>query len=139
MTTGINNQPAEGGDRYRHPRSYNPEARWRSNGGETRDQVLLNFSDSFENKENTVSTIGDKDLSEAYRLYQAAFNRTPDSAGLSYAIPTRRVMNDETACRVSGIRHLSRISVLPVTLRASSPSCLPGSTPRGSSMQHILI
>jgi hypothetical protein len=47
-------------------------AYWQSqmNNGETRDQVLLNFSDGFENKEGTISTIGDKDLSEAYRLYR---------------------------------------------------------------------
>jgi hypothetical protein len=61
-------------------------AYWQSqmDNGESRSQVLLNFSDSFENKENTISTIGDKDLSEAYRLYQAAFNRTPDQPGLAY-------------------------------------------------------
>jgi hypothetical protein len=46
--------------------------------------VLLDFSDSFENKLNTELTIGDKDMSEAYRLYQAAFDRAPDTAGQAY-------------------------------------------------------
>jgi hypothetical protein len=49
--------------------------------GETRDQVLLGFTDSIEHKQDTISTIGDKDLSEAYRLY-GTFNRTPDRPGL---------------------------------------------------------
>lgn len=44
--------------------------------------VLLGFSDSQESKDLTRPTIGDKDQSEAYRLYQAAFNRTPDTTGL---------------------------------------------------------
>ena len=45
--------------------------------------MLVGFSDSMENKNNTSVNIGDKNRSEAYRLYQAAFNRTPDSAGLN--------------------------------------------------------
>jgi len=51
--------------------------------GGTRAQVLVSFSDSVENKNHTSVNIGDKNRSEAYRLYQAAFNRTPDSAGLN--------------------------------------------------------
>ena len=46
--------------------------------------VLLGFSDSEENKDLTRATIGDKNQSEASRLYQAAFNRTPDTQGLDY-------------------------------------------------------
>jgi ELWxxDGT repeat protein len=52
--------------------------------GAGRAQVLVGFSDSIENKVNTSVNIGDKDRDEAYRLYQAAFNRTPDSAGLNF-------------------------------------------------------
>jgi hypothetical protein len=52
--------------------------------GESRAQVLVGFSDSMENKADTSVNIGDKDRGEAYRLYQAAFNRTPDSGGLNF-------------------------------------------------------
>ncbi len=54
------------------------------NAGVSKGSVLLGFSDSFEYKQDTLATIGDKDMSEAYRLYQAAFNRTPDVASLEY-------------------------------------------------------
>jgi V8-like Glu-specific endopeptidase len=50
--------------------------------GMSRGAVLVGFSDSFENKTNTLSYSGDKDYGEAYRLYQAALNRTPDTFGL---------------------------------------------------------
>jgi Domain of unknown function (DUF4214)/Bacterial Ig-like domain/Lipase (class 3) len=52
--------------------------------GTSRAQVLVGFSDSMENKVNTSVNIGDKDRGEAYRLYQAAFARTPDSGGLNF-------------------------------------------------------
>lgn len=54
--------------------------------GVSRASVLTSFSDSVENKLNLATTIGDKDYGEAYRLYQAAFDRTPDSAGLANAV-----------------------------------------------------
>jgi V8-like Glu-specific endopeptidase len=50
--------------------------------GTSRAQVLAAWSDGFENKANSLSTIGDKELAETYRLYQAAFDRVPDRAGL---------------------------------------------------------
>lgn len=53
-------------------------------GGASRAQVLASFSESRENKHNTMDTIGDRNTAEAYRLYQAAFNRTPDQAGLDH-------------------------------------------------------
>jgi V8-like Glu-specific endopeptidase len=61
-------------------------AYWTSqlNAGESKGSVLTAFSDSFENKLNTQTTIGDKDMSEVYRLYQAAFDRTPDTGGLEF-------------------------------------------------------
>ena len=48
----------------------------------SRGAVLVGFSNSFENKVGAISYCGDKDYGEAYRLYQAAFNRTPDTPGL---------------------------------------------------------
>jgi hypothetical protein len=52
------------------------------NGGASKAQVLLGFSDSLENKLNTRGSIGDPHMDEAYRLYQAALNRTPETSGL---------------------------------------------------------
>ena len=52
------------------------------NSGMTRAQVLVGFSDSLENKLDTRGTIGDPHMDEAYRLYQAALDRTPDTPGL---------------------------------------------------------
>lgn len=79
--------------------------------GSTRAQVLLGFSESPENKAQTapavsagitfdaypatrvyltdgtyVETNPDGTAGQVYRLYQAAFNRTPDAAGLGYQI-----------------------------------------------------
>jgi phospholipase/lecithinase/hemolysin len=51
--------------------------------GASRAQVLMAFSDSVENENNTRPIAGDADLSEAYRLY-GAFDRSPDTAGLDY-------------------------------------------------------
>jgi hypothetical protein len=53
------------------------------NAGASRQNVLLGFSDSIENKTDTEATIGDKDMGEAYRLYRAALHRAPDPAGLA--------------------------------------------------------
>lgn len=52
------------------------------NAGVSEGAVLIDFSDSFEYRIDNQSTIGDKDISEVYRLYQAAFNQTPDTTGL---------------------------------------------------------
>ena len=53
------------------------------NAGQSRSSVLTAFSDSFEFKQDSLGTTGDRDLGEAYRLYQAALNRTPDTPGLA--------------------------------------------------------
>jgi VCBS repeat-containing protein len=52
--------------------------------GVSRGQVLVGFAESPENRARTLSTAGDKNDAEAYRLYQAALNRAPDQAGQSY-------------------------------------------------------
>ena len=59
-------------------------AYWASqlDAGLSRGTLLIDFSNSFEYREANLSTIGDKDISEAYRLYQAAFDRAPDTPGL---------------------------------------------------------
>ncbi len=49
----------------------------------SRGDALLAFSDSLENHRQTLPTAGSQDDAEATRLYQAAFNRAPDSAGLA--------------------------------------------------------
>ena len=54
------------------------------NSGISRAPVLVGFSDSLENKLNTQGSIGDPHMDEAYRLYQSALNRTPDTPGLGY-------------------------------------------------------
>ncbi|WP_198384183.1 DUF4214 domain-containing protein [Roseomonas sp. KE2513] len=54
------------------------------NGGASKADVLLGFSESIENVRNTASQAGDRNLSEAYRLYTAAFARAPDQPGLDY-------------------------------------------------------
>jgi len=53
------------------------------NAGLSRGALLVGFSDSFEHKRNMLPTVGDKDMAEAYRLYQTAFGRTADSGGLA--------------------------------------------------------
>jgi Domain of unknown function (DUF4214) len=54
-----------------------------SSGG-SRGDVLLGFSQSSEDKARTLTTAGDKDDAEAYRLYRAALGRTPDPAGQAF-------------------------------------------------------
>ena len=54
------------------------------NSGVSRAHVLIGFSDSLENKLDTQGTIGDPHMDEAYRLYQAALDRTPDIPGLGF-------------------------------------------------------
>ncbi len=52
--------------------------------GGTRGGVVIGFSESVENKVKTLSTAGDPNDAEAYRLYPAAFNRAPDPVGHAY-------------------------------------------------------
>jgi hypothetical protein len=49
--------------------------------GLSRGQVVIGFADSAEDRADTRAIAGDKDDSEIYRLYTAAFNRVPDQAG----------------------------------------------------------
>ncbi len=49
----------------------------------SRGDALLAFSDSFENHRQTLPIAGSASDAEATRLYQAAFNRAPDGAGLA--------------------------------------------------------
>ena len=50
----------------------------------TRGDVLVGFSQSFEFKTQTLSTAGDSDDAEAYRLYTATLGRAPDASGHAY-------------------------------------------------------
>jgi hypothetical protein len=52
--------------------------------GTSRSNVALNFAESQENLAKTLSMAGDANNAEAYRLYVAALNRTPDAGGLAY-------------------------------------------------------
>ena len=49
----------------------------------SRGAALLAFSDSVENHQQTLPIAGSKNDAEAARLYQAAFNRAADNAGLA--------------------------------------------------------
>lgn len=49
----------------------------------SRGAALLAFSDSVENHQQTLPIAGSRADAEATRLYQAAFNRSPDAAGLA--------------------------------------------------------
>jgi len=51
--------------------------------GASHEDALVSIADSAENRANLRSIAGDKNDGEATRLYQAALNRAPDSAGLS--------------------------------------------------------
>lgn len=53
-----------------------------SGGG--RDTVLYGFATSFENVARNLSVMGDDEYGHAYRLYEAALNREPETAGLNY-------------------------------------------------------
>jgi Domain of unknown function (DUF4214) len=52
--------------------------------GTSRGGVLLGFAESPENQAKTLPTAGDKNNAEAYRLYQAALDRTPDQGGQTF-------------------------------------------------------
>lgn len=49
----------------------------------TREQVLISFSESIENKSRIILD-ADSSYAAAYRLYKAAFDRAPDMDGLVY-------------------------------------------------------
>lgn len=49
----------------------------------TRDQVLISFAESNENRVRTILDADSTDA-QAYRLYKAAFDRAPDIGGLVY-------------------------------------------------------
>jgi hypothetical protein len=52
--------------------------------GVARGVVAQSFAESAENRSHTLSTAGDSDDAEVFRLYQTAFNRTPDPDGKSF-------------------------------------------------------
>jgi ELWxxDGT repeat protein len=51
--------------------------------GMSRGTALLGFAESQENEANTISTAGDPNNAEVYRLYEATLGRPPDSDGLA--------------------------------------------------------
>jgi len=53
------------------------------NSGGSRADALVSIANSAESRANLRPVAGDKNDGEAARLYQAALNRAPDSAGLS--------------------------------------------------------
>jgi hypothetical protein len=54
------------------------------NNGMPREEALIGFSESFENKVALMAFDMDSNIGEGYRLYQAAFDRTPDLQGLNF-------------------------------------------------------
>jgi phospholipase/lecithinase/hemolysin len=52
--------------------------------GASRGSVVVGIGESQEYKADTISTAGDVDNAEVYRLYQATFASSPDQAGLAY-------------------------------------------------------
>jgi hypothetical protein len=52
--------------------------------GASRGSISLAFSESAENLANTVSTAGDVNNAEAYRLYTTILGRAPDQAGEAF-------------------------------------------------------
>ena len=52
--------------------------------GMTRENVLIGFSESTENKVALMAFSMDGNMGKDYRLYQAAFDRKPDVSGLDY-------------------------------------------------------
>ena len=52
--------------------------------GMTRENVLIGFSESTENKVALMAFDMDGNMGKDYRLYQAAFDRKPDVSGLDY-------------------------------------------------------
>jgi len=54
--------------------------------GTTRGRVLLSFADSPEYISKSLGFAGDLHYGQAYRLYEAALDRTPDTAGLGFYV-----------------------------------------------------
>ena len=52
--------------------------------GVSREQALIGFSESTENKVSLMAFSMDGNMGKDYRLYQAAFDRKPDVSGLDY-------------------------------------------------------
>ena len=52
--------------------------------GMTKENVLIGFSESTENKVALMAFDMDGNMGKDYRLYQAAFDRKPDVSGLDY-------------------------------------------------------
>jgi len=52
--------------------------------GLSREQILISFSESTENKAALMAFDMDSNMGQAYRLYQAAFDRIPDIPGLDF-------------------------------------------------------
>ena len=67
--------------------------------GTSRGVVVLGFAESQENEANTISTAGDQNNAEAYRLYQAALNRMPDAAGEAFW--SSALASGETATQIA--------------------------------------
>jgi phospholipase/lecithinase/hemolysin len=51
--------------------------------GATRGAVLASIAESQESKADSISTAGDPNNAEVYRLYEAALDRAPDTGGLA--------------------------------------------------------
>jgi ELWxxDGT repeat protein len=51
--------------------------------GMSRGTALLGFAESQENEANTISTAGDPNNAEVYRLYETTLGRAPDPGGLA--------------------------------------------------------
>jgi hypothetical protein len=68
-------------------------------GGMSRGTVLLGFAESQEYDADTLSTAGDNDNGEVYRLYGAALGRTPDPAG--QAVSSSALAAGETVTQVA--------------------------------------
>lgn len=54
--------------------------------GINRGQTVVSLAGSFENVQRTAASAGSTAAAEAYRLYQAAFNRAPDAGGLQSSV-----------------------------------------------------
>ena len=52
--------------------------------GASRGAVLIDFAESQENKANTISTAGNPNNAEVFRLYEAALGRAPDAGGQAF-------------------------------------------------------
>ena len=107
--------------------------------------MLVGFSDSLENKLNTQGTIGDPNMDEAYRLYQAALERTPDTPGLGawtaqldsgispLQVAQGFVSSNEFAGLFAGLE--PRVSLISfITMCCIAPPTAPASRPGSASL-----